>query len=234
MKTYNIILFILVFLLTVNLASAEVQTLGTYKIDSCINLKQICNCSYVNITTILYPNSTIALSNVEMIKTGTDFVYNFCNTSLLGNYIVNGYGDPDTTFTVFNYDFEITQTGYKQTTSEGIGSAIFLILILSLTVLFGFMGFKFVESDTLWALGIFFLGLSLLFVVYDVYLGYEYHLNYIGSANDSRMPETIFYIFMIILTAGLMSGAVLLFKNWKKIKDIYTKKDSDGWDGNKF
>lgn len=71
MKSQLLILAILIFILP--MISAEVQTLGTFKINDCIVLKQTCsNCSYVNITSVLYPNSTEALGQVQMTKSRTN------------------------------------------------------------------------------------------------------------------------------------------------------------------
>ena len=55
-----------------------------------------------------------------------------------------------------------------------------------------------------------------MFIVYDVWLGYEYHKNYVGAAS-SGMPEMIFNIFLFILVAGLVISAVLLFTKWEKL-----------------
>jgi hypothetical protein len=81
----------------------------------------------------------------------------------------------------------------------------------------GFVGFRLMDSKYLWILGIFFLFLALLLMVYDVWLGYEYHRNFTGLT-DSSMPETIFYIFMFILVAGLFTSVGLIFLKWK---DLY-------------
>jgi len=239
-QTKNVIIgfmFILCFitLLDINTVSAS---LGSFEQGDCVNIKTILNSTYVNISSLSFPNSTIALTNQQMTKSGYSFNYSFCNTSTLGIYIYDYFDDQGN---VYVNDFEITQTGYKQTTSEAIGSAVFLFLILALTVLFGFLGFKFVESDTLWVLGIFFIVLSLFFVVYDVWLGYEYHLNYIGSANNSALPQTIFFIFLTVLVAGLMVSLVLLITKWQKlvrwIKQALKEEkdeDDDNWDHGNF
>lgn len=114
---------------------ANVESLGTYRQSDCIVLKQTCsNCSYNNITSIKYPNSTSAIdSQVTMTKSGTEFTYDFCNTSVLGNYIVNGYGDVDGTITVWAYDFDVTPTG----DTNNLGFYIMLTIIIIGTLIFG-------------------------------------------------------------------------------------------------
>ena len=125
---------IILVLLILPLASAV--SLGTYKQNECVNLIQTCsNCTYANITSIMYPNSSIALSNVQMTKIGTYFYYNFCNTSFNGNYIVTGDGNPDGTFDVWNYDFTITSTG-KEFTGMMVSIYIFFLLACLVVIVF--------------------------------------------------------------------------------------------------
>jgi len=103
---------------------SSIETLGNFKVNECINLKQICsNCSYVNITSILMPNSTQILGEVKMTKLGTEYNYTFCDASMIGDYIVNGKGDLDGKDTIFAYDFKITTTG-----NEGNIIPIFLFI----------------------------------------------------------------------------------------------------------
>ena len=123
----KILLTIILGIFIISLASAEIQTLGTFKRGEDINLIQTCaSCTFNNITSILSPNSTEIIGNFQMTKTGS--VYNFTlssgNVSFLGTYIVNGIGDLDGTNTVWNYDFEVTTTG-KQ---SNIVIPIFLLI----------------------------------------------------------------------------------------------------------
>lgn len=88
------------------------QTLGTFKQSECITLKQTCaNCSFVNVTSVLYPNSSQAIGQVAMTKSVTEYNATFCLTSALGQYTVNGKGDPDGILEIFVYDFYITESG---------------------------------------------------------------------------------------------------------------------------
>ena len=112
--------------------------------------------------------------------------------------------------------WEVKTIGIEKTEFQGFAIFSYLFLMLTLTIMFGWMGFKFSDSDKLWVLGILFIFLSMLFVVYDVWLGYEYHKNYTG-ASSSGMPEMIFNIFLFILVAGLVISAVLLFTKWEKL-----------------
>ncbi len=118
----------------ISLVSPVQQSLGTFKSGECVNLIQICdNCSYNNISTILYPNSTVALSNLTMSKDDTYYNYSFCSTSTIGEYIVNGFGDLDGVKTTWSYDFEVTPTGFILETSE---SMLYIIILIATFILF--------------------------------------------------------------------------------------------------
>jgi energy-coupling factor transporter transmembrane protein EcfT len=93
--------------------------------------------------------------------------------------------------------------------------------MFGLMVLLGYIGWKLLNNDLLWAGGVFLIGLSLLMLVYNFWLAYEFKLNYTGSSPDAGLSQIIFYIFMIILTCGLMTAAVLLVTKWKVIKDKF-------------
>jgi hypothetical protein len=134
--------YLFVLLLAVCLLSnvqAEVQSLGTFKVNSCVDLPQICStCTYNNISTIKYPNASVIESEIAMAKSGTYYSYSFCNTSQLGQYIVNGYGDIDGVLTTWVYDFQVTNSGYQNTTAGSIiyiGLLVFSIILFIIVVL---------------------------------------------------------------------------------------------------
>ena len=73
----------------------------------------------------------------------------------------------------------------------------------------------------------------LLFLVFDIYLGYEYRLNYTGANNDSQVIEILFYIFLFLFTTGVAVTIVMLFRKWHKIVDWFKsalKNDKEGDD----
>ena len=148
----------------------EQQTLGTFKQNSCIALKQTCsNCTQVNITRISAPNSTVVLSSpVVMTKSDTVYNYTFCNNQALGKYIVDWKANPDGTFTCStctgNYDYNVTSTGFD----------------LPISVQFLFMGLVFVllsiglykRDITITLMSTFlmyFIGLWMLFYGFNIY-----------------------------------------------------------------
>lgn len=127
-------LIIILICLLIPVVFAQQQSLGTFKQNSCINLKQTCsNCTYNNISSVIYPNASQALGQSEMTKTGTEYNYTFCSTSFLGTYIVSGFGDLDGVVSVWSYDFDVTPNGE----TGNLGLYIMLTIVIIGTLLFG-------------------------------------------------------------------------------------------------
>ena len=121
----------------ISLVSAQLISLGTFQQNTNITLIQICGtCTTNNISTVLYPNSTVAISNVEMTRDGSyyNFTLDSSFTQDLGTYIVNGVGDLGGTNTAWSYDFVITPTGRTLGTPDSI-----LYIILTAASVFVFL-----------------------------------------------------------------------------------------------
>jgi len=132
MKYIAIIFFFL--LLLIPISSATIYDFGTFKQSEDINLIQICSsCTYNNITAILYPNSTVAISNVEMTANVGIFNYTFKDTSTIGRYLVNGFGDIGGVDTEWNYEFRVTRSGSSFSYSEAI---IYIVILMIVVILF--------------------------------------------------------------------------------------------------
>lgn len=136
-------------LFLISLACAEdIQTVGPFKQNTCVSLPQICgNCTYNNITTVVYPNGTRQYVGSLMTKSGSEYSYSFCKTDSVGRYIVNGEGNPNGIYTSWNYDFDVTGSGVQDyKVSEAI------ILILAIIVSYGFIAFGIKGQDFVAAL----------------------------------------------------------------------------------
>lgn len=132
----NIILLLVFSIFLVSIASAQVETLGTFRNGECIDLIQTCaNCTYNNVSSVLYPNSTASpeMTEIAMSKSGTTYTTTFCNSSANGQYIVNGYGDPDGSLTIWAYDFFVTPNGEL---SSGSGSAFYIGMLAIFLIFF--------------------------------------------------------------------------------------------------
>lgn len=129
------------------------QTLGTFQVDTTINLIQGCDAStYSNISKIIYPNSSFALDAETIMGNTTidNYNYSFSDTSLIGQYLVYGHCDEDGTDTEWVYDFWVTTTGDRVNLSNTILVVVFLILAGVFLVL----GFSFSKEH--WLLKTFF------------------------------------------------------------------------------
>jgi len=122
---------------------SSLDNLGTFKQEQTIRLTQVCaDATYINISSISYPNSTVIFSNIEMISSGSgEYYYDLHSnyTSLLGRYDVRGISDGcEKTFATY---FEITGTGNP----EPDGLITFLFIIAFLFVI-GSMSYLFINN----------------------------------------------------------------------------------------
>jgi len=118
-------------ILLLPLCSAD---LGTFKQGDCVNIKTILNSTWVNISSVTYPNSTTAITNDVMSKIGATWNYSFCRTNVTGTYIYDYY---DNTGAVYVNSFDITSLG-KPVTTGGI-LVFFVIIFLVLISLIGYL-----------------------------------------------------------------------------------------------
>jgi len=207
------ILFItlILFITFVSFASAQIQSLGTFKLGDDINLIQTCdNCTFNNITSVSYPNSTQTIGEFEMTKKGT--IYNFTlssdNVTEIGTYIVNGFGDLDGIDTVWNYNFEITSFGTKISNS-GVVYGVLMLIIFGMDVLVFFLIFTLGRENYRNEDG-HFIGISLKKYVRAGLIGVSYGLilltlNLMNAAATTTSEITQF--------AGIIGGIFLLMLN---------------------
>ena len=190
-----------------------------------------CDDTAVCLISIQYPNGTLQLNNLTMSNTGNGLPSIDVNDSeVLGEHTIFYACTQDAISDSATLPMFITETGHTQDTSQAIGSLGFLIMIIAITIFIGILGFKLSETENLWVLGIFFLFLFVLFLVFDIYLGYEYRLNYTGANNDSTMIQMLFYGFLFLFTTGIAITIVMLFRKWHKIVDWFKaalKNDSE-------
>lgn len=155
MKIISLIFSVLFF---VSLVGAQIQTLGGedgFFPDTDINLIQICsNCTYVNITTIIFtPTGGVKVSgeiiriNSAMQKDGTFYNYTLLkgNTSRDGEYIVNWISDGPTV--IGNYNFFVRGNAAKLTTGESFLYFILLVISFLGSLFFLYFGFILPYSD---------------------------------------------------------------------------------------
>ena len=189
-------LFLLVvvgmFVLLLGNVSAEQQDLGTFKKDNTIQLIQICgNCTYNNITAIINPNGTQIILNAAMTRDDTYYYFNYPNTSILGEYIVNGFGNLDGVKTSWSYNFFISETGTELTTGKGIILLGSFITMIFMTILFYVLSVH-VKSGLKFG----FIGMSFIFALITIF-----YSMIILSDNFGQFPKILksYNIFLYIL-----------------------------------
>ena len=131
----------MLFFVSLISATSIADGLGTFKQNENITIVQVCeDATYINITSISYPNSSIAVLNVAMINDGEHFYYYFSDTEDFGRYDVRGVSDGCTqTFVTY---FKINYSGKELSSSQStIYIGLLGILIFVLFASFFSMGF---------------------------------------------------------------------------------------------
>ncbi len=135
MKKILLAVFCAVLLIGIG-SSLTASSLGTFQINNSVELYQNCqNCSFVNISSVKLPNSTILLFNQNMVKTAQDYTFLFNTTNLLGEYFYTVCGDLDGILSCEDIQFFITKTGFEETTSNSI---LHFIMIIFVAFIFAF------------------------------------------------------------------------------------------------
>lgn len=137
-KKLFLFIFSLIFLIgLINFTSTVTETtLGTFKQWERVRVSQVCSdATYINLSSITYPNSNTAVSNIEMNSVGSgEYFYDFNDTTLLGRYDVRGISDGcDKTFATY---FNITPSG-----DYGVENIVFIVLVILLVYAITFIGF---------------------------------------------------------------------------------------------
>lgn len=126
----------IVFLFFISVFSVNAENFGTFSFEQPINIIQTCTtCTYVNITSITAPNSTLLVGNAPMSKYGSKFNYTLPGQSTVGQYIVCGVGNVGGHVTDWCYVFYVTKTGTTSSTAQSIIYFILLAISVGLFIL---------------------------------------------------------------------------------------------------
>jgi len=192
----KLLLTIILGIFLISLANAAIPDLGNFKRFECIDLPQTCpDCTYNNISKITNADSVTVLTEVVMQKDGTYYNYTFCNTTTLGEYIINGYGDEGGTLDTWEYRLTITETGVED---KSIFDNAILIVLISLALIFLGIGIK---TGTIW------LGFmsAIMFVLGGIYMTI-YGLNDITNMYTQGIGITIIGVGITILFVSVHEG----------------------------
>jgi hypothetical protein len=217
--------FSFMFIFLIGFISAVQPTLGVFRQNESVRVSQVCSdATYITISSIAYPNSTIALTatNMTYVSSG-EYYYDFNLTTSPGRYNVRGISDGcSKTFSTY---FDITQTGTEPTTAQGGISVGIIILILTIMIFFGILGFKLMEKDQTFPIGLFFLIMSIILSICGLYFGFTFSRDFLLT-NVSDVQEKIFLAALFSLT-GIMFIAFtfLIVAAIKELKIRKTGKD---------
>lgn len=199
---FSIILFI--FLITF-LNSSEFG--NSFKLNECANLLQTCdNCTYVNISSITYPNSTKTILNNAMEQHGLEYNYTFCNTTVLGLYYYTVIGDKNGEQSVETISFEITPNGNKFDTGQSIGGLGVFIGVLAISFAFLFIGSKLSQEEKTLPFGFFFMVMAIILVIFSLHLGWIFSIDIL---QHEIISESLSTIFVVILWSS--TGIAIIF-----------------------
>ena len=170
----KIFAFMFMFIFALTLVSASVDSLGTFKQGENIRLKQVCsNATYINISSITYPNSSVIVDNIEMTSSGSgEFYYVLTDTNTLGTYTFSGVSDGCNNN--FNNNFDITPFGEAPATGNFLVVLILLFFVVSGIAIYSFMWVlnRFVKLDVTLN------QVVLSYCSFGIYLMYYYFANY--------------------------------------------------------
>jgi len=131
----------IMLLVMISFVLAEQELSNPFKQYDCIQAVQTCdNCTFVNFTSVQYPDSTFEILNIIASNYGTDFNLTFCNTSQIGTYIFRTIGDLNGEITKGNFNVYINPSG--QTFNNVIYEYLFFILILVIFYFILYLGYK--------------------------------------------------------------------------------------------
>lgn len=215
--------------------SAGKESLGVFKVGQNVRIVQVCDdATWVNISSISYPNGSIAASGIKMVPIGSgEFYYNFSNTAQLGRYDVRGISDGcEKTFTFY---FEVTYTGDLVTSEQMTVYIIALIFLVLLALALVFIINKLPNKDAmdeegtivqvsqlkhlrpvLWAF-IWIIGVGCLFIISNI--GFAYLQNQMIGKFFFTLYRIFFYASMVMLPIWFIWIFYKVFKD-KEMKRL--------------
>lgn len=227
MKKPLLIFAIAVMILAIPFSSS-ISSLGTFEKEEDVVLKQVCaTCTYVNITSVSYPNSTKIIGPISLNKNGEEFTYVLDSnyTDKLGTYNVNGVLDPSGGVEEFGYTFEVTNAGKNFSTGEALGAVGAMFAALFTSFMFSRIGFNLGENQRYIPVSFLFIILSIVLTTYGLFLGFSFGQDIVQYAALSSLAETMFFIVMWTLVGiAILFMALMLIAFVNQLNEVVKKK----------
>ena len=225
----NKLTLLVLFVGLIGIASASAPFLGYFKLGEEIELKQTCAingtfCDSCNITSVDYPNGSMAVSNIKMTKRNGDFNYTLSGDYIdaVGEYRVNGFCDyGDDVRKTWVYTFETTLSGVNPDGSNPFVSLGLMGLIFGIACVFLFISTKLYEVGP----KLFFILASFVFLIGALAVSYV-------IAFDSNLTSSINSTIVTMLYAfGLIFIVMFAYIMIKQIKEsVNMMRQNQGYD----
>jgi hypothetical protein len=213
-------LFFFAFIFLISIASASLDSAGTYKVNQEFNFTQPCvDASYITLSLIKAPSGTTIIDeNMTLISTGV-YAYNF-TPSETGRHFFEGTSDGcERTFATY---IDVTPSGslLDQASSVTLFGSLIVMIIIGLAFLF--MGSK---SESI-AGKISFITLGVVvFIMVVLYTVVTIQQVLYGFDGILTGIETFLFVMKTLLTIGILGFfvviAMVLFKAWKIKRGLY-------------
>jgi hypothetical protein len=230
----NFIFLILGMIFLMGIVSASIANLGTFKEGSSVQLLQNCNCTFNNITSIVYPNSTMIYETISMTTSDNmNYYYYWNDTSQIGIYTLNGIGNDGGTQSNWQYQFTITPNGDILTTQNSI--IYIIIFAVSFLIFFGllFMGISLpadnrkdemtgyiIATSNVKYLKLICIGLAYAFAVFLAYLSWMISCSYLTFGFLSSILQFVFDFLAIAALPLFILFVYILIANLVKDNQI--------------
>jgi len=216
------LIFGILLISMIGMVSAE--NIGTSKLGDDVEVTNYCStgtCTYMNLSSIKYPNGTMLYLNLQMTKTNQDFNYTFSNANIIGDYTFITCGNPDGVAFCEDDEFTVSASGDKINSSQGF-------ILLAMVGLIGlFFGLGRVFSEKKWKIK---MGFDIIALLIGVVLTNSIRIIAAQSASLGKMGESLFIGVIAILS--LMIAYMLIMMTIEVIQ-YFKKKDRERWEVDK-
>lgn len=228
-----VICFAVATIFAVSFVSATCQNyIGSVTIGQCVQLSSTCdNCTFVNVSSVLFPNKTLSNINQQMANpTPTFYNYTFCNNNNIGEYSYSVFGDLNGATTSTSGCYEVTKDGFILDTGDSIIYFMLVGFVFTLFFLCLFFAIKIpykneVDHNTGAVIKITRMKyLKILFVALT-YVSFIWVLNVLVGISDNYSTLSYFYGFISFLFSTMVNMTwpfvvfLLVLGFWEIIRD---------------
>ena len=208
-KLFIILLGIFLFSFIIPLGSSAICSnngLPTQQQDTTFDLIQQCDsCTFVNLSSVTFPNGTTLNYDLFMTKTGTTYNFTFNQSSDIGSYFYSVIGDKDGGLIEETICFEITQTGRDLDTPQGIIIVGLFFILFLISIAFFYGG----ENTEYRPVKIFLTSLGWLFLMFIVGIAVNVVQQLLTVVATLEGTFSILYTLMLILTSAWGIGLIV-------------------------